>query len=468
MAKRPEVSLIDAVIAGGDPAETSALRRVAADTAADPHRAVWPGDVWVLGEHRLICGDSTDPATVAKLLAAGKPHLMVTDPPYGVQYDADWRNNRDRKNGKPYGASAVGLVRNDERSDWRATFRLFPGDVAYVWHGERSVADVYQQLIDCRFVPRNLIVWNKQRIVLSRGHYNSKHETCWYAVKGAVLAHWSGDMSQATVWDIEHLSSDTGHSTQKPVECMLRPILNNSAPGDLVYEPFCGSGTTIIAAERSGRRCRAVEISPLYCYVALARWAEETGRDPTLDGEPLPDVVARRRGLEPPQPASTSSVARPFVHPPMPVGAEMVAVEAAVHWHSPDDGVVVDPNFDRDRAFVVERLGRRCEPSGSGDLLLWVPAFPDTGESDWYPKFLGGYVDRIKQAIYELGKGKVVAIVQDYRHSSGLLYGFCYHTMQAFSEAGARFVDEMVVADGPAVAVAARRRLTMLTFEVVR
>ena len=114
-----------------------------------------------------------------------------------------------------------------------------------------------------------------RRIAISRGHYHWQHEPCWYAVRGT--GHWAGDRKQTTLWSIKHIKSETGHSTQKPVECMKKPIENNSSPGQAVYEPFSGSGTTIIAAEQTGRCCYAMELNPAYVDVAVRRWMEFTG-----------------------------------------------------------------------------------------------------------------------------------------------------------------------------------------------
>jgi DNA modification methylase len=230
------------------------------------------GDLWILGAHRLLCGDSTNAADVARLLGEDRPHLMVTDPPYGVDYDPAWRNRADRANGKAYGARAVGQVLNDDRADWREAWVLFPGDVAYVWHAGVHSPTVAESLAVCEFDLRALIVWAKTRLVIGRGHYHHMHEPCWYAVRQGGNGHWSGDRKQTTLWQIQHVKSDTGHGTQKPVECMRRPILNNSGRGDLVYEPFAGSGTTIIAAESVGRRCLALELNPAYCDIIVRRW----------------------------------------------------------------------------------------------------------------------------------------------------------------------------------------------------
>ena len=243
------------------------------------------GDVWVLGNHRIICGDSTKADVVDKLLGSVKPHLMVTDPPYGVVYDANWRNEAERADGKPYGASAVGKVLNDDRADWTEAWALFPGQVAYVWHSAIHASEVQTSLETAGFAIRAQVVWAKNNIAIGRGDYHWQHEPCWYAVKQKAKGHWNGDRSQSTLWKIDKpQKSETGHSTQKPVECMRRPIINNSSPGQAVYEPFSGSGTTIIAAEMTGRHCYAIELNPAYVDVAVKRWQEFTGSKATLEG----------------------------------------------------------------------------------------------------------------------------------------------------------------------------------------
>jgi DNA modification methylase len=258
------------------------------------------GDTWLLGKHRLRCGDSTSADDVATLLNGVEPHLMVTDPPYGVEYDPDWRNRADRANGKPYGASAVGTVQNDDKADWSEAYVLFPGDVAYVWHPAGATGLVFGETLQrSGFDIRMVIIWAKQQFPIGRGHYHVQHEPCFYAVrkKSGATAHWNGDRKQSTLWQIDKpRKSDTGHGTQKPVECMRRPIVNNSSPGQAVYEPFCGSGTTIIAGEMEGRHIYAMELDERYCDVIIRRWQEFTGQSATLesDGRTFGEIEAER------------------------------------------------------------------------------------------------------------------------------------------------------------------------------
>ncbi|MFC7541062.1 site-specific DNA-methyltransferase [Siccirubricoccus deserti] len=253
-----------------------------------------PGDLWRLGQHRLLCGDATSATDVARLLGNARPHLMATDPPYGVNYDPGWRNEA--------GVSATmrtGKVANDDRADWRAAWALFPGDVAYVWHAGVHARTVIESLEAAGFVIRSQIVWAKPRLVLGRGDYHWQHEPCLYAVRKGATGHWQGARDQTTLWSIGNGGPEdlaTVHGTQKPVECMRRSIVNNSVAGEAVYEPFCGSGTTIIAAETAGRVCLAMEVSPAYCDVAIERWQAMTGQPAVLDAEDrvFSDVAAAR------------------------------------------------------------------------------------------------------------------------------------------------------------------------------
>jgi DNA modification methylase len=242
------------------------------------------GDVWLLGKHRIVCGDCTTVEAVDKALNGVKPHLMVTDPPYGVEYDADWRNKAMRTDGTKIGGRAVGKVLNDDKADWREAWALFPGDVAYVWHAGLYAGSVADSLIANNFALRSQIIWAKNNFAIGRGDYHWHHEPCWYAVKNGSNGHYDGGRKQSTLWQIDKpQKSETGHSTQKPVECMKRPIENNSSPGQAVYEPFSGSGTTIIAAEMTGRSCHAIELNPAYVDVAIERWQNFTGQEAVLE-----------------------------------------------------------------------------------------------------------------------------------------------------------------------------------------
>ncbi|BAL73758.1 hypothetical protein S23_05370 [Bradyrhizobium cosmicum] len=231
-----------------------------------------PSDIWLLGPHRIACGDSRDEGLVKALLAGTVPQLMVTDPPYGVEYDPKWRHRRGVNN-----SARKGKIKNDEIADWTSTWDLFPGEISYVWHGALRSTVVAESLAKSHFTIRAQIIWAKERLVMSQGDYHWQHEPCWYAVRKK--GNWTGDRKQTTLWTIGSGGQDaqTEHATQKPVECMRRPMLNNSSPGQAIYEPFLGSGTTLIAAQSCGRVCFGIEIDPIFVDLAIRRWQAFTG-----------------------------------------------------------------------------------------------------------------------------------------------------------------------------------------------
>jgi len=248
------------------------------DRAAELQKewGVKTGDLWLIGDHRLLCGDSTSAADVGRLLGGAVPVLMVTDPPYGVEYDPAWRAEAGVNKNK----GKMGKVSNDDIADWSPAWRLFSGDVAYVWHAPGPLQAIVLASLECSgFKARSHIIWAKDRLVLSRGDYHWQHEPCWYAVRDGRTGHRTDDRKQTTLWEIPARDdSGHGHGTQKPIECMARPMRNHNAPE--VYDPFCGSGTSIIAAENLGRKCYGMEISPGYVAVILQRYLDATGKRP--------------------------------------------------------------------------------------------------------------------------------------------------------------------------------------------
>lgn len=257
-----------------------------------------PGDLWLLGrrkghpQHRVLCGDATASRDTKRLLAVQPlPFLMVTDPPYGVALEPEWReqaglNPRTRQGGK---------VANDDRVDWSAAWRLFPGAVAYVWHAGIYAAEVARSLQACGFQIRSQIIWVKQHFAISRGAYHWRHEPCWYAVRRGQTAHWRGNRTATTVWEVANLNpfggegaaenEATGHGAQKPVEIMRRPILNHTRPGEACYDPFLGSGSTLIAAESTGRICYGMDLDAKYVDMAVLRWQRFSRKQAVLDGD---------------------------------------------------------------------------------------------------------------------------------------------------------------------------------------
>ncbi len=295
-----DVPDLDLSMAGFDPAEATVAVRayqrgqpgLTDDDAVPeaPEPITKRGDLWLLGEHRLLCGDATKAGDVERLLDGAKPNLCVTDPPYGVDYDPQWRQDAYEKGLIRFGAKRTGVVANDDRVNWEAAWALILSEVVYCWHAGRHASAVQVGIEAVGFEVRCQIIWRKATFVLGRGAYHWQHEPCWYAVRKGANAHWIGDRSQSTIWDIdghigyrsEGVEDQTPHATQKPLECMARPIRNHDAPE--VYDPFLGSGTTLIACEKLGRRCYGMEIEPRYVDVAVKRWEEFTGKEAVRDG----------------------------------------------------------------------------------------------------------------------------------------------------------------------------------------
>jgi DNA modification methylase len=256
-----------------------ALNRVVEPKATSIKR----GDMFGLGSHRILCGDATHPPDVARLLGDDTPLLMVTDPPYGVNYDPAWRHRA-----YPNQRNAVGRVVNDDQAAWPNAVKLFPGNVVYLWHAARFTAATAATLEQNGFGLRAQVIWVKQHFALSRGDYHWQHEPCWYAVRNGEKSNWQGDRTQSTVWTVPNLNpmggtrtdSDvpTGHGTQKPARLFQIPLINHTSTGDLVYDPFVGSGTTLIAAESLGRVACVMDIDPLYVQASISRWEGLTGR----------------------------------------------------------------------------------------------------------------------------------------------------------------------------------------------
>ena len=293
-----DTALLEATGYDGDDLQTLLDELTPPEPAADPGpqidraaelQAEWQverGQVWAIpskagkGAHRLMCGDSTSAEDVARLMDGAKPFLMVTDPPYGVEYDPSWRNEAAKKGLIAFAARREGEVANDDRVDWTEAWELSPAEVVYCWHAGRHASSVQESLQRAGFEMRSQIIWAKPRFVISRGHYHWQHEPCWYAVRKGSSAEWIGDHSQTTLWEIPMLDDTDmkSHGTQKPTGCMARPIRNHS--GD-VYDPFTGSGTTLVACEQTGRVGYGMEIEPKYCAVTLQRLAD-MGLEPRL------------------------------------------------------------------------------------------------------------------------------------------------------------------------------------------
>ena len=260
------------------------------------------GDLWLCAPHRVLSGDSTDAADVARLLGDSEPFLMVTDPPYGIELDSEWR---DRAGLNGCGAAEPSYLKHrteghqnttissDTRADWSDAFELVPSlQVAYVWHASVFTREVLNGLERIGFLYPQQIIWNKGRIVLTRTHYWYQHEPCWYVRKKN--APWYGKAGEnSTIWDSASPKFIMGgsdeekydHPTQKPLALMTKPILNHTRRGELVYEPFLGSGTTLAAAETTARVCYGIELDPKFTDLVIQRWQGMTGKKATLDGD---------------------------------------------------------------------------------------------------------------------------------------------------------------------------------------
>jgi DNA modification methylase len=242
-----------------------------------------PGDFFALDRHRLLCGDATNANDVTRLLGDVTPRLMVTDPPYGDEYQPMWRHQV-----YPQQRTAIGVVANDTKAAWPEAFQLFKGDVVYAWHAGCATGVVAKALEETGFVPRAQIIWVKQHFALSRGDYHWQHEPCWYAVRKGATSHWQGDRTQSTVWNVPNLNAmggtrtgdnaPTGHGTQKPVRLFEIPILNHTSAGDAIFDAFVGSGTAVVAAEKLDRTAYAMDVDPQYVQVVITQWETFTGK----------------------------------------------------------------------------------------------------------------------------------------------------------------------------------------------
>lgn len=258
------------------------------------------GDIWTLGQHRLVCGDSTNALDVEKLLNGQIPNTMITDPPYGINHDSSWRSSA-RGSGKKSDREKEGALKNDDRADWYDAYILFPGNVVYVWHSDKFSDIIMENIRRAGFDLKQKIVWVKNNHTLSMGDYQSKHEPCWYAIKKGKDRNWKGGRTQMTVWEvnsIRHTKDDqTSHPTQKPVDLYIKSLENHTNPGEYVYDPFGGSGTLIIACEKIKRRALVMELDPKFVDVILQRFLKYTNIDPIRDdGKSFKELMEVKNG----------------------------------------------------------------------------------------------------------------------------------------------------------------------------
>jgi DNA modification methylase len=227
-----------------------------------------PGDLWTLGDHRLLCGDSTKAEDVERLMAGAKSDLLLTDPPYGVDYEGITNDD------------AAGLPRLLAGAFQNADAIMQPGACYYVCHPDVHAYEFVGAIrgVGWKQARPAVVLWIKDRFVLGRGDYHSQSEPILYGWKEGAAHHAVADRSQSNLWEFPRPAAADGHPTMKPVGLFARAMQNSTNQKASVYEPFCGSGTTLIAAEQLGRKCYGMEISPAYCDVIVKRWETLTGK----------------------------------------------------------------------------------------------------------------------------------------------------------------------------------------------
>ena len=236
------------------------------------------GDMFQLGEHRLLCGDSTTEANVERLMGGLKADMVFTDPPYGVGYEGGSSNEKKREK-----------LQGDETADlYLPTLQIvneFTNDSAsvYLWFAGMEMLAVIQAVIQADFQVRNLLIWHKLKAHYGSlsAQYKQKHEPFLYLHKKGKSPKWYGDTTQVTVWEVEQSHKNEYHPTQKPVELATKAITNSSARDNIVLDLFGGSGSTLIACEKLNRKCRMMEIDPLYVQTIIDRWEKFSGKKST-------------------------------------------------------------------------------------------------------------------------------------------------------------------------------------------
>lgn len=224
------------------------------------------GDLIEIGEHRLLCGDSTDSDQVAKLMDGEFADMVHTDPPYNIGYEG--------------GSKKREKIANDKLDDFpkflynaytTLTTALKKGGAVYVWHASSETHNFIQQFINAGFLFKSYIVWNKNNSTFGRSDYHWKHEPCIYGWLDGASHKWCGDRKQTTVWDLDRPSRSDEHPTMKPIPLCSKPLENSSKIGDIVLDTFLGSGSTMVAAHQLKRKCYGMELDPKYCQVIIDR-----------------------------------------------------------------------------------------------------------------------------------------------------------------------------------------------------
>ena len=249
------------------------------------------GDVWLLGRHRVMCGDSTRLDAVERLMGGVLADQLITDPPYNVAYTGKTKDALKIQNDSMDDESFRQFLRD---AFVAADSVMKEGAVFYIWHANKESYNFQGAIIDAGWVVRQHLVWKKQTLVMGQQDYHYKHEPCLYGWKEGAGHLWATDRKQTTILEFDRPSRSTLHPTMKPVELIEYQVLNNTKGQDVVLDLFGGSGSTLIACEKTGRHTRLMELDPKYCDVIVNRWQDYTGKRATLEstGEPFPDSTS--------------------------------------------------------------------------------------------------------------------------------------------------------------------------------
>ncbi len=242
------------------------------------------GDVWLLGKHRIMCGDSTVETDMARLLRGGVADMLLTDPPYNVAYEGKTKDALKIKNDAMKDDAFRQFLRD---AFVTAAGAMKPGAVFYIWHADLEGLNFRLACHDAGLQVRQCLIWKKQTMVMGRQDYHWKHEPCLYGWKEGSGHLWASDRKQTTVLEFDRPSRNAEHPTMKPVALFEYQMLNNTKGGDLVLDSFGGSGTTVIVAEKNGRHAAVMELDPRYCDVIIKRWQEFTGKQAILESTGL-------------------------------------------------------------------------------------------------------------------------------------------------------------------------------------
>jgi len=238
------------------------------------------GDIWVLGNHRLMCGDSTNIDSAKRLMGDNLADLLITDPPYNVAYEGGTKEHLTIKNDSMENDQFRQFLR-DVYSTANSVMR--EGAVFYIWHADSEGHNFRAAAFETGWKVRQCLIWNKNSLVMGRQDYHWKHEPCLYGWKDGAAHYWGSDRTQTTVLNFNRPSRSTEHPTMKPLELFEYQIGNSSKPNDVVLDLFGGSGTTAIACERLSRKARLMELDPKYCDVIVKRWEDFTGKKAVLE-----------------------------------------------------------------------------------------------------------------------------------------------------------------------------------------